>query len=64
MFTFSTIWFQGVERGLAYEEEGYGYVTSQSIPGGTAKGGNTAIKITLSEKYGLAETQEPATASP
>lgn len=50
--------------GLSYEEEGYGYVTSQSIPGGTAKGGNTAIKITLSEKYGLAETQEPATASP
>lgn len=39
--------------GLSHEEEGYGYVTSQSIPGGTPKGSNTTMKITLSEKYDL-----------
>lgn len=37
---------------IAYEEEGYGYVTSQSIPAGTVKTGET-MKLTLEEKYGL-----------
>ncbi len=40
--------------GIPYEEEGYGYVTSQSIPAGTVKNGET-MKLTLNEKYGLAE---------
>lgn len=40
--------------GIPYEEEGYGYVTNQSIAAGTVKN-NETMKLTLSEKYGLAE---------
>lgn len=38
--------------GINYEEEGYGYVTGQSIPAGTVKN-NEVMKLTLGEKYGL-----------
>ena len=39
--------------GIKYEIEGYGYVTSQSIPAGTNNLKDQTIKLTLSDKYEL-----------